>query len=314
MTELVSVLLPTYNDSVESLKTSIDSVLGQTYKNLELLIIDDGSFLPFAGLNKTVQDSRITWLLNACNKGVAFSRNKAAQHAQGDYLAFLDAGDWWEAEKIQKQLKLFKIDSDKLALVFCGARFYPQDSTPYSIFPRLYADWVKALLIGQPIVGSSSAVVLKKDIFCTVGGFYDKEDIPEDRDLWLRIAQIKEIDFVSEPLTNIGIDHETGQSRSSDPQKKSHSYRRFLEIHENEIKHKKVKDKAYASYHASIAQKYFLMNDIKNGMKETFHSIRYYFLMRSIIRCFVALFAFITGIPYRDCVLFFRKKLLHKNT
>ncbi|MCF8038088.1 MAG: glycosyltransferase [Desulfohalobiaceae bacterium] len=312
MTELVSVLLPTYNDSFESLKKSINSILGQTYRNLELLAIDDGSLQPFSGIDKIENDSRITWIYNASNCGVAFSRNIAGKHAQGEYLSFLDAGDWWDPKKLEKQLDLFKKSPDKLALVFCGARFYPQGSVPYVIKPHRHTDWVKALLISQPIVGSTSAVLLQKDIFEKLGGFYEQNDIAEDRDLWLRIAKIREIDFVSEPLTNIVIDYETGQSRSSDPEKKLFSYKRFLELHESELKTRGLKDQAIASYHVAIAQRFFLKNEIKKGIQETFRSLRHFFIFRAVLRCLIALLALLTGIPYRRWILFFRSRILHR--
>ena len=105
MNSLVSVIMPYYNKKNYFLK-SINSVLNQTYINLEILIIyDDQKRNDLEYIESCIKkDSRVKIILNDRNRGVAFSRNKAIALAQGEFIAFLDCDDYWENNKTEVQL------------------------------------------------------------------------------------------------------------------------------------------------------------------------------------------------------------------
>ena len=105
MNSLVSVIMPYYNKRNYFLD-SINSVLNQTYANLEIIIIyDDQKTEDLKYIKSCIKkDSRVKILLNDKNRGVAFSRNKAISVAQGEYIAFLDCDDYWETNKIEVQM------------------------------------------------------------------------------------------------------------------------------------------------------------------------------------------------------------------
>lgn len=104
---LVSVVMPSYN-SFYSIERSVLSVLSQTYLNLELIIIDDGSEDETRSLLKRMAsiDSRIKLVLNDINVGVAKARNQAIGMAVGDYIAFLDSDDIWLPFKLESQINI----------------------------------------------------------------------------------------------------------------------------------------------------------------------------------------------------------------
>lgn len=105
MEGLVSVILPNYNYAVY-LKQSISSVLEQTYKNIELILIDDASTDgSFYIMRKYNFDVRVKIIRNRVNRGVSACRNKGIELATGEYLCFIDADDFWYPEKIECQLK-----------------------------------------------------------------------------------------------------------------------------------------------------------------------------------------------------------------
>ncbi len=112
MTEgLVSIIMPSYN-TAKYIAKSIQSVLNQTYKDWELLIVDDCSTDNTDEVVKPfLVDSRIKFFKNEHNSGAAVSRNKAMREAQGEWLAFLDSDDLWLPSKLEKQLKFMK-DND----------------------------------------------------------------------------------------------------------------------------------------------------------------------------------------------------------
>ncbi len=109
MTEgLVSIVMPSYN-TAKYIAESIQSVLNQTYKDWELLIVDDCSTDNTDEVVKPfLTDSRIKYFTNEHNSGAAVSRNKAMREAQGEWLAFLDSDDLWLPTKLEKQLRFMK--------------------------------------------------------------------------------------------------------------------------------------------------------------------------------------------------------------
>lgn len=110
MNDLVSVIMPSYNTS-KYIVNSINSVRSQTYRNWELIIVDDCSTDNSLEIINSIQDNRIKIFQNEYNSGAAVSRNKALREARGKWIAFLDSDDIWAPEKLEKQLKFMK-DND----------------------------------------------------------------------------------------------------------------------------------------------------------------------------------------------------------
>lgn len=105
--ELCSVVMPAYN-SEKYIAEAIESVIKQTYKNWELIVVNDASTDDTEKIIKSYQerDKRIKLISLSENQGVASARNTAIQNAKGRYIAFLDADDYWEKEKLQKQIQI----------------------------------------------------------------------------------------------------------------------------------------------------------------------------------------------------------------
>lgn len=103
MSELVSIIMPSYN-TAKFISESINSVLAQTYKDWELIIVDDCSTDNTDEVVASFNDERIRYLKNEKNSGAAVSRNKAISEASGRWIAFLDSDDLWEPEKLEKQI------------------------------------------------------------------------------------------------------------------------------------------------------------------------------------------------------------------
>ena len=103
MNDLVSVIMPSYN-TAKYIAASIDSVLAQTYKNLELIIVDDCSTDDTEAVIAGFSDERIRFYKNEKNSGAAISRNRALREAKGKWIAFLDSDDLWTPDKLEKQI------------------------------------------------------------------------------------------------------------------------------------------------------------------------------------------------------------------
>ncbi len=100
---LVSVIMPSWNTG-KFISESINSVLNQTYKSLELIIVDDCSDDNTDEVVSSFKDERIRYLKNDKNLGAALTRNRALREANGEWIAFLDSDDLWEKEKLEKQI------------------------------------------------------------------------------------------------------------------------------------------------------------------------------------------------------------------
>lgn len=104
---LVSIIMPSWNTATY-IAESIQSVLNQTYKHWELIIVDDCSSDNTAEVVSRFQDERIKFLVNERNLGAALTRNRALREARGEWIAFLDSDDLWQPQKLEKQLQFMR--------------------------------------------------------------------------------------------------------------------------------------------------------------------------------------------------------------
>ncbi|MGN0437495.1 MAG: glycosyltransferase family 2 protein [Lachnospiraceae bacterium] len=124
---LVSVVIPTYSRNI-TLTRAIDSILAQTYKNLEIIVVDDNPpdsewrISTQKIMQQYADNEMIRYIQNPQNMGGSGARNEGIKAAKGEYIAFLDDDDEYFPEKVEKQLKCFlKTTQERLALVFCDA-------------------------------------------------------------------------------------------------------------------------------------------------------------------------------------------------
>ena len=188
--ELISIIMPNYNGE-RFIKDSIDTILNQTYKNWELLIVDDCSKdKSIEIIKKNYNDKRIKLIKLYENKGSAYARNKALRQAQGRYIAFLDSDDLWLNNFLEEQMKFLK--ANKASLVYCSYYMIDENNkeilNPYIVKDKVsYKDILKFLPIGM----LTSLYDTKQ-----IGKYYFEESLGSIRDdyvYWLKI--LKNIDF-----------------------------------------------------------------------------------------------------------------------
>lgn len=187
MEPLVSIVTPAYN--VEKyIEQTINSVLNQTYINWEMIIVEDCSkdntFKLIQNLSK--RDSRIKIYQNDRNSGVSFTRNRAIDIAQGKYIAFLDADDLWDKEKLEKQIGF--MEKNKILLSYTGYRKINSDgSLRGDIKVPLKLNYNE--LLKSCLIGFLTAIYNQEKL----GKHYFKDMKAEDYIYWLEM--IKSIDF-----------------------------------------------------------------------------------------------------------------------
>lgn len=190
---LVSIVIPSYNHA-KWIGNAIDSVLNQTYKNFEVLIIDNNSTDVTDEVIAQFQDSRIR-VFKINNYGsIAFSRNTALNFARGEWVAFLDSDDWWKPEKLSECSKYFNLDTTLIYHHLVKFSEFEIDQGSRVIKSRkLKAPIFFDLLINGNTIATSSVVVRKEALLAVQGMRENKEMIGvEDFNTWLRIARVSD--------------------------------------------------------------------------------------------------------------------------
>jgi glycosyltransferase involved in cell wall biosynthesis len=197
----LSVIVAAYN-AAQTLDEALTSVADQTYKDFELIVVDDGSTdaTPELLAQHAAQWPWMTWFRQE-NAGVARARNRAVARARGDLIAFQDADDVWLPEKLAEQVPLLDQNPDT-DLVFADSAFFPPDpASPGSLFqqkPPLRGRVLQQLLMGCFVL--MSTVVVRKSAVLEVGGFVDGQTPFSDVDLILRVAEHHDFDYVDKIL------------------------------------------------------------------------------------------------------------------
>lgn len=191
---LVYVVMPCYNEE-KSIRKSIDSILHQTYTNIELIIIDDCSSDASGSIIKEYTDERIMYYRNEHNLGVAKSLNKGIHLANGSFIARMDADDTSEPDRIEKEIEYLQNHPE---CVVCGSYADVDDGSIISIqgnndSPQKY------IVKGNPFVHSTvmfPKIINGKELqYSEIKGF-------EDYDLWIRLYHQGDFHVIPEVLVH----------------------------------------------------------------------------------------------------------------
>lgn len=192
----VSVIIPAYNRAW-CLPEAIDAVLAQTYRDYELIVVDDGSTDETASI-LTGYDDKIRRIRQA-NRGVSAARNLGVQKARGELIAFLDSDDLWKPEKLARQVAFFDRHPDAMICqteeiwIRRGVRVNPKQRH------RKPSGWIFEPSLALCLV-SPSAVMMRRELLEKTGGFDETLPACEDYDLWLRVSLRHPIHLIEDPL------------------------------------------------------------------------------------------------------------------
>ncbi len=291
-TPLVSVIIPTYN-CAPYIVEAIESVLAQTYRNLEIIVVDDGStdqtqavLAPYRG--------RITYLYQE-NRGLSAARNLAIHHASGALVAFLDSDDVWYPGKLALQVQALQQYSEA-GLSFTDYQLFDESAVieqsgfdarvqrwvnqQKGATTRLVFGWIYRELLLQGNYMHVSSIIVTRDALEQVGLFDEAFKVAQDYDLWLRIAQRFPVVCINRILCGYRYrpDSLSGPAQAR-PIRWSHEILQVLEKHlrHNWIPHELeglVKD--YLSRLCwGVGWSYFHLNRFKEARSLFFHGARY---------------------------------------
>ena len=216
----LSVIIPLYNKA-PYVRKALGSVLAQTYTDFELIVVDDGSTDGSSEIAEQFIDERLKVkdsnnsiaetnaynlspinykLIRQANAGVAAARNNGVAQANGDYLAFLDADDWWEPTYLERMAQLIA-DYPDAGLYASNYVYYKPGKTHVALnMPTGYINYPKAYYESGAMPVTSITAIIPRNVYEGMGGFPIGIKLGEDFLLWAKIAIHYPIALLSEPL------------------------------------------------------------------------------------------------------------------
>lgn len=202
---LVSVVIPVYNRQ-DTIKRAIDSVLCQTYANLEVIIVDDGSTDNTVKVIEEYDDNRIRLICQKERGGANKARNIGMANSRGEYIAFQDSDDEWLPEKLEVQIQMMEQES----FAVCYSAYNLCEDDLVRIIPGdyqnrdKYQEGLREILSEHNIVGTPTLIIRRK-VLQMLGNEYFDERLPrmQDYDFVVRLTGVCEVGYINRPLANI---------------------------------------------------------------------------------------------------------------
>ncbi|MEO1395326.1 MAG: glycosyltransferase family A protein [Cyanobacteria bacterium J06634_5] len=222
----VSIVIPAYN-AMEYLPHTVESVLQQTFRDFEVVIVNDGSTDNIKyWFDQAVRDPRFR-LISQENQGIAGARNAGIANTQGEFIAFLDADDLWHPSKLKKQVQALRNNPD-VGLAYTWLQYTDEHAIPTGrVVTSSFQGDVWKQLTAFNFVGCGSNAMVRRTCFKAVGNFdHSLGSYVEDWDMWLRIAKHSPFAVIKEPLV---YNRKHADSCSTHWQKMEESYTKVIE-------------------------------------------------------------------------------------
>jgi glycosyltransferase involved in cell wall biosynthesis len=270
---MISVVMPVYNREATVLK-AISSVLDQSYGDLELIVVNDGSTDNSEQKVLSVNDHRLKYIDLGKNQGACVARNAGVNASKGDFIAFQDSDDFWHRDKLEKQLEFIQTKGGDV--IFCAISAFDEFDRNIGIIPPLDIEAVVTfdMLIYKSFI-STVTIFGKRE--CFLDERFDPEvKRLQDWDLMLRVVKKYDVRFMNEALVDAYIQRD---SISRDYGKGIQSLRLILSKHRGEME---IHRKAYANQ-LYILGTWTELNH-ENGKDVFRDSLRYGFAFKTFMK------------------------------
>lgn len=263
---LVSAIIPTFNRA-HTLGESIKSVLNQSYKNIEIIVVDDASQdNPKEIIKSFVQNIRFISLKT--NKGAAAARNKGIDIAEGDFIAFLDSDDIWYPTKIEKQVSALKNTEQNVGFNFCNLELIDFKTKEKIKEEKISANLKNNFTRGSYFLApQTSSLLIKKNALYKIGGFDEKLPAHQDTELAIRLCKYFDYKMLDEALVKVTRNH---QQMMNIPQNYIIAKEIILDKHKDFLS-----KKILFSLSKQIANYYILTNNYVRAKKYVDYALRF---------------------------------------
>ncbi len=186
----ISVVIPTHNRP-DRVKNAIQSVVDQSFKDIEIIVVDDAGEKSAESVVRCINDDRIIYIRHKKNRGGGAARNTGIKKARAEYVAFLDDDDEWFPKKLEKQFDVFEKHKEDVGFVFCGIRLYYEGKDGYGDQkfekPGLH-DFYEDIL-SHRFRTYTPTLMIKKSILDKVSGFDDSFPSNQEWEMMIRISK-----------------------------------------------------------------------------------------------------------------------------
>lgn len=213
----VSVIIPVFNGE-QTIKRALDSVFSQTYRDFEIIVVDDASSDRTVELVAQYGSDRLTLIRSSENRGAGAARNRGIAAARGRWIAFLDSDDAWKPEKLSRQIEMLEKSGPSAAACATGYQM-DKNGRSFNVNLNLTPERFRKNIIFGCTISPGSTLLLERYVFNEVGGFDEEFRRLEDWDWLLRFSGKYDMVFVTEPLAEIFLTWKEPLSAtgSSDP-------------------------------------------------------------------------------------------------
>lgn len=273
----ISIVIPCFN-AEKTVGATLDSILAQSYQDYEVIAVNDGSSDATGDILGEYTDKftgRLA-IVSQVNQGQTVAKNVGTAHASGRFVAFIDSDDMWAPEKLSRQIEFLEHNSH-VGLCYTNGYYIDEQNNrieEVGVSPDYRGRCFQKLLMGNNMVASS--VMVRTEVLDKVGWFDEELRACENWELWTRIAQSYEIDYIDEPLTYYR-QHDDNMMRDIDKMRKY----RLMVIEKNHLRYKHIEldiDKftkdAYFMAYSFFGGNYLWELDIKKARKDLLKAIR----------------------------------------
>ena len=263
-----SIIIPTYNRAKE-IGVTLESVINQTYKDYEIIVVDDFSNDGTEEFIKKLHIPNLIYVKNKRSKGASGARNTGSEVAKGEWLAFLDSDDSWEPNKLEESYKSIQTNQYK---VYYSGYYKFHEGKRIDVFIGFSGNQLDSLYYKNIIKGFSMLIV-RKDVFWSVDGLDEAFLSKQDLDLNMRLAKEHEFGYINLPL--VYINSSSKNRISHDNFKRLDGWIKFFQKYSSEmpinarIFHSKcIFYKSFKMYKIGITLKFasiYLFNIIKRN-------------------------------------------------
>jgi glycosyltransferase involved in cell wall biosynthesis len=258
---LVSVIIPTYNRA-DILPRSLGSVLNQTFRNVEVIVVDDGSRDQTEATVQGFEDPRVTYIRHQTNQGPSAARNTGIKVARGEYIAFQDSDDKWYPDKLQRQMDAFASASPNVGVVYSGYWRVEGKNRVYIPPPWIQKKEgdIHHILLKENFIGLPTAIV-RRECFARAGDFDISLPCLEDWELWIRVSRHYHFQYIDEPLmvsyfTSGSVNHQSQE-------KQAFALRSMYKKHHEDFTSDRL---ILANYHYALGTCLCNAGDVREGL------------------------------------------------
>ena len=198
---LVSIIIPAYNRE-KKIVSSVQSVLNQSVKDIEVIVVDDCSSDNTLSALKKIEDARLNIVCLEKNSGACVARNAGIKAANGKYIAFQDSDDVWHSDKLEKQLKA--LNDYQADICFCAFNKYTESDGSVMKYPTLSEGIIPYRVLASYSQASTQTIIAKRKIFDEML-FDPKLPRLQDFDWMIRAAKGNRVVFLPEPLVDVYV-------------------------------------------------------------------------------------------------------------